>query len=112
MAAAIVNQTIAGRKSLTISSAIRTAPQQLALYSWQSPVCSSVPIASKPGSSNHHGGIAIDIGGVEREWWKQKLEVLAALFTYAAPIISDASLCACNRLTAAGSGWEKRIRPI
>jgi len=86
VAAAIVNQTIVGRKSLTINSAIRTAPQQLALYSLQRPVCSSVPIASKPGSSNHHGGIAIDIGGVEREWWKQKLEVRAALFMHTDPV--------------------------
>jgi len=48
-------------KTLQINSALRTLPQQLLLYKWYTMGACGIPVAAKPGSSNHNGGLAVDV---------------------------------------------------
>ena len=57
-------------KTLRLTSAYRTVVQQHILFSWQG---SCVPIAAKPGRSNHEDGLAIDTPN-----WEEWIPALAA----------------------------------
>lgn len=50
-----------GARRITINSALRTLPQQLALYEWWRRGDCGISLAAAPGASNHNGGIAIDV---------------------------------------------------
>jgi hypothetical protein len=59
-------------KSMTINSGLRTLPQQLILYKWylNGHKC-GIPLAAKPGRSNHNGGLAVDIS--DSAGWRSAL---------------------------------------
>jgi hypothetical protein len=47
--------------TLSINSALRTLPQQFLLYRWYQTGRCGIGLAASPGTSNHEGGIAVDI---------------------------------------------------
>jgi hypothetical protein len=47
-------------KTLTINSMLRTVAQQYLLHSWYEHRRCSIPLAAKPGDSNHETGLALD----------------------------------------------------
>ena len=51
---------VRGQNTLTISSALRTLPQQYLLYRWYQLGRCNISLAARPGRSNHNGGLAID----------------------------------------------------
>lgn len=55
-----LRQVVQGQGTLTISSALRTVPQQYLLYRWYQLGRCNIGLAAKPGNSNHNGGLAID----------------------------------------------------
>lgn len=55
-----LRQVVANQGTLTISSALRTVPQQYLLYRWYQLGRCNIGLAAKPGNSNHNGGLAID----------------------------------------------------
>jgi hypothetical protein len=57
---------------MKINSALRTLPQQLMLYRWYQMGKCGIPLAGKPGSSNHNGGLSIDIDNAAG--WRSTLE--------------------------------------
>lgn len=59
-AAQRLRQVVVGQGTLTISSALRTVPQQYLLYRWYQLGRCNISLAAKPGNSNHNGGLAID----------------------------------------------------
>ena len=53
-----------GSQAMSISSALRTLPQQLMLYKWRNNGGTGgcgIPAAAYPGYSNHNGGAAVDL---------------------------------------------------
>ena len=55
-----LEQVVAGQGALTISSALRTLPQQYLLYRWYQLRRCGISLAARPGQSNHNGGLAVD----------------------------------------------------
>lgn len=55
-----LTSTVAGQNTLTISSALRTIPQQYLLYRWYQQGRCNIGLAARPGRSNHNGALAID----------------------------------------------------
>lgn len=51
---------VRGQSTLTISSALRTLPQQYLLYRWYQLGRCNISLAARPGRSNHNGGLAVD----------------------------------------------------
>ncbi|MDB4944400.1 MAG: N-acetylmuramoyl-L-alanine amidase [Labilithrix sp.] len=47
--------------TMSINSAVRTLPQQYLLYRWYQTGRCGITLAATPGTSNHEGGIAVDI---------------------------------------------------
>eukprot|EP01127_Copromyxa_protea_P013370 TRINITY_DN3590_c0_g1_i3.p1 TRINITY_DN3590_c0_g1~~TRINITY_DN3590_c0_g1_i3.p1 ORF type:complete len:137 (-),score=26.64 TRINITY_DN3590_c0_g1_i3:70-480(-) len=45
---------------ITLNSAFRSSAQQYLLYNWHAKGMCGIPLAAKPGTSNHEGGRAID----------------------------------------------------
>jgi hypothetical protein len=52
-----------GQGELTLSSALRTLPQQYLLYRWYQLGRCGIGLAARPGRSNHNGGLAVDTPG-------------------------------------------------
>ncbi len=52
-----------GQGELTLSSALRTLPQQYLLYRWYQLGRCNIGLAARPGRSNHNGGLAVDTPG-------------------------------------------------
>ncbi|MFU8802292.1 MAG: hypothetical protein ACNA8W_00645 [Bradymonadaceae bacterium] len=63
--------TTSGGGSMTISSALRTIPQQLLLYRWYRTGRCNIRLAASPGRSNHNGGLSIDTPDYSN--WRQRL---------------------------------------
>ncbi len=61
--AAAALKSIAARRSSTVSvtSGLRTLPQQFLLYRWYQTGRCGIGLAARPGSSNHESGLALDI---------------------------------------------------
>lgn len=57
--------------TLPVSSALRTLPQQFLLYEWYRRGLCNANLAAAPGSSNHNGGLAVDIG--DSSTWRSRL---------------------------------------
>lgn len=55
---------------ITLNSAFRSAAQQYLLYRWQG-TC-GITIAARPGTSNHEGGLAVDLSSYT--YWKSAME--------------------------------------
>ena len=55
-----LTSTVAGQNTLTISSALRTIPQQYLLYRWYQQGRCNISLAARPGRSNHNGALALD----------------------------------------------------
>jgi hypothetical protein len=51
----------ARNRPMQITSALRTLPQQVLLYQWFRTRRCNIKIASRPGSSNHQAGAAVDV---------------------------------------------------
>lgn len=49
--------------TLTVTSALRTLPQQFLLYRWKQQGRCNIALAARPGRSRHESGLAIDISG-------------------------------------------------
>lgn len=61
-AAAALRRAVARRGgTLYINSALRTLPQQYLLHQWYLRGRCGIALAARPGTSNHEGGLAIDI---------------------------------------------------
>lgn len=61
--AAVALKNVAARRSSTISvtSGLRTLPQQYLLYRWYQTGRCGIGLAARPGNSNHESGLALDI---------------------------------------------------
>ncbi len=59
-------------KHMTVVSMLRTVAQQFLLYKWYQAGRCGIPLAAKPGNSNHETGLAMDIS--EYNTWKTALE--------------------------------------
>ena len=71
-AAAALRKALAdGQREMTLISAYRSAAQQTMLYHWYKTGRCGIPLASKPGSSNHEDGAAIDIE--DSAFWRPHL---------------------------------------
>ena len=57
--------------TLTLTSALRTLPQQYLLYRWYQRGACNANLAAAPGRSNHNGGLAIDIA--DSSTWRARL---------------------------------------
>lgn len=68
---ALERATAAGSGTMTITSALRTLPQQYLLYRWAQAGRCGIRIAAAPGRSNHNGGLAIDT--VDWSAWRTTL---------------------------------------
>ena len=60
-AKALVDAQKARGTTMSINSALRTLPQQYLLYRWYQTGRCGIGLAASPGTSNHEGGIAVDI---------------------------------------------------
>ena len=60
-----------GRHTLKINSMLRTVAQQYLLYEWYRSGRCGIKLAATPGSSNHEGGLAVDVGEPRR--WREIL---------------------------------------
>ena len=58
--------------SWSITSALRTLPQQYLLYQWYRAGSCGISLAASPGRSNHESGLAIDTGDATA--WRRPLE--------------------------------------
>jgi hypothetical protein len=63
MPAAAALKSVAARRSSTVSvtSGLRTLPQQFLLYRWYQTGRCGIGLAARPGTSNHESGLALDI---------------------------------------------------
>jgi len=57
---------------LTINSGLRVLPQQLILYQWYLNKACGIPLAARPGRSNHESGLAIDVN--DASGWVSAME--------------------------------------
>eukprot|EP01130_Rhizamoeba_saxonica_P002069 TRINITY_DN11877_c0_g1_i1.p1 TRINITY_DN11877_c0_g1~~TRINITY_DN11877_c0_g1_i1.p1 ORF type:complete len:226 (-),score=26.54 TRINITY_DN11877_c0_g1_i1:51-692(-) len=64
--------TLAKHDYITLNSAWRSAGQQYLLYNWYLHGRCGIPLAAKPGTSNHEGGRAIDTSYYN--YWRSTLE--------------------------------------
>lgn len=72
-AAAALERAVRGRSgTLTVTSALRTLPQQYLLYRWAGR-CAGVRTAARPGSSNHETGLAIDVASSDLSAFRSAL---------------------------------------
>ncbi len=71
-AAQALRRVVAGQAMMTISSALRTIPQQYLLYRWYQLGRCSIGLAAAPGRSNHNGGLALDTP--DYSGWRARLE--------------------------------------
>lgn len=55
-----LDATVSGQNTLTISSALRSVPQQYLLYRWYQQGRCNISLAASPGRSNHNGAKALD----------------------------------------------------
>ncbi len=61
-AANALSKAVAARgTTMTMSSALRTLPQQYLLYEWYLQGRCGIGLAASPGNSNHESGLAVDI---------------------------------------------------
>jgi hypothetical protein len=61
-AANALSKAVAARgATMTMSSALRTLPQQYLLYEWYLQGRCGIGLAASPGNSNHESGLAVDI---------------------------------------------------
>src|SRR5690606_20365861 len=58
--------------TMTVNSALRTVAQQVLLSKWGETRRCGVPMAAKPGESNHETGLALDVK--EAATWRKPLE--------------------------------------
>lgn len=58
--------------TMSINSALRTLPQQYLLYRWYQTGRCSIGLAATPGTSNHEGGIAVDID--DNAGWRTSMQ--------------------------------------
>ena len=58
--------------TMTVNSALRTVAQQVLLSKWGANRRCGVPLAAKPGESNHETGLALDVK--EAATWRKPLE--------------------------------------
>ena len=47
---------------ITLQSAVRSSAQQYLMWLWHSKGMCGIGLAAKPGTSNHEGGMAVDVG--------------------------------------------------
>lgn len=59
-------------KAFTVNSMLRTIAQQYLLWSWYQSGSCGIPLAAKPGNSNHETGLAMDVQ--EYSAWRRALE--------------------------------------
>jgi len=69
---ALARAAAAKKDFITLNSAFRSCAQQYLLYNWYLKKQCGIPLAAKPGSSNHEGGRAIDTSNYN--YWKPTLE--------------------------------------
>lgn len=69
--ALIAAQKARGTK-MTINSALRTLPAQYILYRWYQTGRCGISLAASPGTSNHEGGIAVDIN--DNAGWRSAMQ--------------------------------------
>ncbi len=67
-----LTSTVSGQNTLTISSALRTIPQQYLLYRWYQQGRCSIGLAAQPGRSNHNGALALDTPDYSA--WKSRFQ--------------------------------------
>ncbi len=67
-----LDATVLGQNTLTISSALRTIPQQYLLYRWYQQGRCGISLAARPGRSNHNGAKALDTPDYSA--WKSRFE--------------------------------------
>jgi len=58
--------------TMTINSALRTLPQQFLLYRWYQTGRCGIGLAATPGTSNHEGGIAVDVD--DNAGWRTSMQ--------------------------------------
>lgn len=58
--------------TMSINSALRTLPQQYLLYRWYQTGRCGIALAASPGTSNHEGGIAVDIN--DNAGWRSAMQ--------------------------------------
>jgi hypothetical protein len=58
--------------TMSINSALRTLPQQFLLYRWYQTGRCGIGLAATPGTSNHEGGIAVDID--DNAGWRASMQ--------------------------------------
>lgn len=58
--------------TMSINSAMRTLPQQYLLYRWYQTGRCGIGLAATPGTSNHEGAIAVDIG--DNAGWRTSMQ--------------------------------------
>jgi len=59
-------------KTMTVASMLRTIAQQYLLYRWYQNGTCGIPLAAKPGASNHETGLAFDISN--NSTWRSTLQ--------------------------------------
>jgi hypothetical protein len=64
-ATALRNASSRARRTIFVNSALRTLPQQYLLHRWYRLGRCNIRLAAQPGTSNHEGGIAVDIEDAE-----------------------------------------------
>jgi hypothetical protein len=58
--------------TMSINSALRTLPQQFLLYRWYQTGRCGIGLAATPGTSNHEGGIAVDVD--DNAGWRTSMQ--------------------------------------
>merc|ERR1711934_19217 len=69
---ALARAAAAKKDYITINSAFRSCAEQYLLYNWYLKRQCGIPLAAKPGQSNHEGGRAIDTSYYN--YWRATLE--------------------------------------
>lgn len=67
-AAALYGVLAEGGRTLSVASAYRTVAQQELLYTWYRAGRCGIPLAAKPGASNHEDGAALDVQ--DSDFWR------------------------------------------
>lgn len=69
---ALASATSSVNDFITLNSAYRSSAQQYLLYNWFQKKQCNIPLAAKPGTSNHEGGLAVDTNSYS--FWRPILQ--------------------------------------